>query len=58
MWLVTMYMFFTGTTCEKRSNVSCNSERPVPKKSRNCLGRPLRLKGQKRLPMPPAMMTQ
>ena len=42
----------------KRSNVSWSKERPVPKKSRNCLGSVLRLKGQKRLPMPPPIMTQ
>ena len=31
---------------------------PVPRISRNCLGLDWRLLGQKRLPMPPAMMTQ
>ena len=31
---------------------------PVPRMSRNCLGLDWRLLGQKRLPMPPAMMTQ
>lgn len=41
-----------------RSNVCWSSERPVPKKSRNCLGSVLRLNGQKRLPIPPPMMTQ
>ena len=31
---------------------------PVPKKSRNCLGSVFRLNGQKRLPIPPPMITQ
>ncbi len=31
---------------------------PVPRMSRNCLGIDCRLLGQKREPMPPAMMTQ
>ena len=56
--LVTTSMFSVGITCLNRSNVCCNNERPVPKKSRNCFGRVLRLKGQKRLPIPPPMITQ
>ena len=51
-------MFSVGMIFLKRSKVCCSKERPVPKKSRNCLGCVLRLNGQKRLPIPPPMMTQ
>ncbi len=40
----------------RRSIVVWISERS-PEKRRNCLGEALRLRGQNRLPTPPAMMT-
>ena len=55
---VTTSIFSMGITCLKRSKVCCSKERPVPKKSRNCFGSVLRLNGQKRLPIPPPIITQ
>ena len=42
----------------KRSNVWRIKLFPVPNTSKNCLGCERRLIGQKRLPIPPAMMMQ
>ena len=36
--LVTIRIFSVRITFWKRSNVCCKSERPVPKKSKNCFG--------------------
>ena len=55
---VTISIFSMGITCLKRSKVCCSKERPVLKKSRNCFGSVLRLNGQKRLPIPPPIITQ
>ena len=56
--LVMRMILSTGTMPCIRSNAVCSKLRPVPKKSRNCLGFSALLKGQKRLPTPPHMITQ
>lgn len=54
--LVTTHMFSTEQMGFKRSTVSWMSERPTPITSMNCLGWSGVDMGQKRLPMPPAIM--
>ncbi len=44
-----------GTCASMRSKVDWSSVRS-PVRARNCLGRALRLRGQKRVPPPPAMI--
>ena len=56
--LVTSNMFSGGHIGRTRSTVICSNERPIPKKSRNCLGILSREKGQKREPTPPHIITQ
>ena len=56
--MVTTRKFSTGTMAAKRSKVERMNDFPVPRMSRNCLGLTCRLMGQKRVPMPPAMITQ
>ena len=58
MIFVTINIFSIGTIGRKRSTVICSKLLPVPKKSKNCFGFSSLLYGQKRLPTPPAMITQ
>ena len=55
--LVTTQKFSFGQRPLKRSTVSWIKVRPQPRMSMNCLGRAGVLRGQKRLPMPPAIIT-
>src|SRR6059058_3180694 len=48
-------VFSGGTWASSRSQASCKSERS-PVKVRNCFGRAWRLRGQNRVPPPPAMI--
>ena len=48
---------FTNSIFLRRSTVICNMDWS-PIILRSCLGREFRLKGQNRVPLPPAMMTQ
>ena len=55
---VTTHVFSMGQRPENLSNVICSNDRPTPSTSRNCFGRSALLMGQKRLPMPPAIITK
>ena len=55
--LVTTHMFSTGHIVRNLSTVNCISVFPTPRMSINCLGYSGVEIGQKRLPMPPAMIT-
>ena len=55
---VTTMIFCSGTIFRNRSYVSWMKLLPIPRMSRNCLGMEFLLIGQKRLPTPPAIITQ
>ena len=54
---VTTQILRTSIELRKRSTVNCNRLFPIPSISRNCLGYSGVLIGQKRLPIPPAIIT-
>ena len=57
VWLVAMKTFSAGTTALARSTASARRDCPLLVRVRSCFGRDARDIGQKRSPVPPAMIT-